>query len=251
MKKIILESPVFTIEAAIEAANMGIDRLELCADFGEGGVTPSAGALKYLKNKISIPIFVMIRPRGGDFIYSDEELQVMKEDIRILKALGADGFVFGALTAEGYLDKIACEELILSAEGLPCTLHRAFDETQNLEKSLEDAIHCGYKRILTSGGMNTVSDGLSMIIKLIKIAKSKLIIMPGGGLDPSHLPLLHASSYLKEVHASCKAYRPSLGIYKNPYLKISHDTKNSDKVLTINRNTVKSFQNNIQNLEIK
>ena len=112
MEKILLEAPVFTVEAAIKAAEYGIDRLELCSDFGEGGETPSAGMLAFLKEKVDVPIFVMLRPRGGDFVYSSEELYVMKKDIAILKNLGADGFVFGVLDQNGQVDREACKYLI-------------------------------------------------------------------------------------------------------------------------------------------
>ena len=152
MERIILEAPVFTLEAAMLAADFGIDRLELCADFGEGGTTPGAGMLAYLKSKVQIPIFVMIRPRGGDFIYSSDELEVMRKEISILKALGADGFVFGILKSDGKVDTEANHSLIKMADGLPCTFHRAFDASSNLDESLEKVIDCGFLRILTSGG---------------------------------------------------------------------------------------------------
>src|SRR5690606_2952844 len=154
MSKILLESPVYTLEAALLAAEYGVDRLELCADFGEGGVTPSAGMLSYLKSKIQIPIFVMIRPRGGDFFYSGEELEVMEKEIEILKSFGADGFVFGVLDAKGSVNKKACSILIRAAGGKPCTFHRAFDASSDMEKALEAVIACGFDRILTSGGKN-------------------------------------------------------------------------------------------------
>src|SRR5690554_4789955 len=107
MKKILLEAPVYTLEAALLAAKYGVDRLELCADFGEGGTTPSAGMLTYLKSRLKVPVFVMIRPRGGDFVYSKEELEVMKADISLFKSLGADGFVFGVLQKDGRVDSTA------------------------------------------------------------------------------------------------------------------------------------------------
>ncbi|MFN5337448.1 MAG: copper homeostasis protein CutC, partial [Bacteroidota bacterium] len=115
MSKILLEAPVFSVQAALDAAHLGIDRLELCANFPEGGETPSAGMLKVLKSELDIPIFVMIRPRGGDFVYTPKELWVMKQDIQLLADLGADGFVFGALDAKGYVQESACESLLRAA----------------------------------------------------------------------------------------------------------------------------------------
>ncbi|MEP0713513.1 MAG: copper homeostasis protein CutC, partial [Algoriphagus sp.] len=119
MSKIILESPVFNVEAALEAAAYGVDRLELCANFPEGGETPSAGLLRFLKTEIDIPVFVMIRPRGGDFHYSQKELMVMKRDIELLGELGADGFVFGVLDNQGFVDTDSCQSLLRTASGKP------------------------------------------------------------------------------------------------------------------------------------
>jgi len=244
MAKILLEAPVFTIEAALLANSYGIDRIELCSNFGVGGETPSAGALQFLKQNISIPIFVMIRPRGGDFVYSKEEILVMQEDIRILKSHGADGFVFGALTFEGQLDMETNKAMIECADGLPCTLHRAFDSTVDIFETLELAVSCGFERILTSGGENTVSEGLDNLLSLINTAKDRIIIMPGGGLKPEHLSHLYQSGHLQEVHASCKGQRPSQAIFRKPELEL---TQQAD-ILTVDRDSVKEFRLTISNL---
>lgn len=207
MKRILLEAPVFTIEAALLADRFGVDRIELCSDFGEGGETPSVGALAYLKGKIKIPIYVMIRPRGGDFVYSEEELEVMRIDIQILASYGADGFVFGVLDEAGNVNQKACEILIKEAVGKPCTFHRAFDVCSDSKIALETIIACGFKRILTSGMRNSVSDGLPEIHDLLTLAQDRIIIMPGGGLKPSDVEKLKASKEFIDVHASCKGYR--------------------------------------------
>lgn len=148
----VLEAPVYTIEAAIQAASSGVHRLELCSGFPEGGTTPGAGAAGYVKSQVNIPVFMMVRPRGGDFVYSEDEIRVMKEEIRVFRDLGADGLVFGALTPEVHVDKETCTSLIEAADGLPCTFHRAFDVAADLNRSLEDIMECGFARILTSGG---------------------------------------------------------------------------------------------------
>ncbi|KEO75540.1 copper homeostasis protein CutC [Anditalea andensis] len=238
MGKIKLEAPVYSIESALKAASCGIDRLELCSNFAEGGETPSAGTLKFLKKHLNIPIYVMIRPRGGNFVHTTAEIEAMKEDISILSEMGADGFVFGILTAEGKLDVKSNSELIKTAGGKPCTLHRAFDSTRNLNEALIDAIHCGFKRILSSGGMDNVSEGLNQLLSLLAEAREDIIIMPGGGLDPSHIPYLNREGLLKEVHASCKGWRPVKAVYKKPQLSLTK----SDSFLTIDRDTVSSFQ---------
>ncbi|WP_186758513.1 copper homeostasis protein CutC [Echinicola salinicaeni] len=241
MSSLILEAPVFTVEAALKAAEYGIDRLELCADFLEGGETPSAGTLKLIKEKVDIPVFVMIRPRGGDFVYTNEELEVMKEDIKVLKGLGADGFVFGVLTPMGEVNIGACEQLIEASGGLPCTFHRAFDASRNLEKSLEAVIECGFRRILTSGGKNTVTEGMDMINRLLEKAGNRIVIMPGGGMNPDLVTPLSVSGNLKEIHASCKVWRNSFSEYWNKDLLLSSVPAYQDKVLSVSKEEVEKF----------
>jgi copper homeostasis protein len=236
-----LEAPVFTMEAAVMAAEFGVHRIELCSDFGEGGETPSVGSLAYLKEQVSIPIFVMIRPRGGDFFYTDAELEVMRRDIRILKSFGADGFVFGVLDAAGNVNVPACDLLIKEADGVPCTFHRAFDICKDKQMALEDIISCGFKRVLTSGGKNDVGRGLHNILAYIKQAKDRIIIMPGGGLKPEHVSLLKKGGLLKEIHASCKSFRPSGSRYVHPDVQLSNDPMSFARVLTIEKHQVEAF----------
>ncbi|PRY88137.1 copper homeostasis protein CutC [Mongoliibacter ruber] len=238
---ILLEAPVFTLEAALKAAEYGVNRLELCADFGEGGTTPSVGTFDFLKSELSIPIFVMIRPRGGDFIYSKEELKVMENDIRFLRNLGADGFVFGALDEVGQVNQDACQKLIYAAEGLPCTFHRAFDITVEKRLALESIIDCGFSRILTSGGENTVTLGMQNIKNFMTWAGNRIIIMPGGGSRPDHVLELKLLGNLKEVHASCKTFRLSKSRYNHPSVCLSTDQEAFNNVLTIDRYQVQEF----------
>ncbi|MCH6199416.1 copper homeostasis protein CutC [Aquiflexum sp. LQ15W] len=245
MEKILLEAPVFTVEAAIKAAEYGIDRLELCSDFGEGGETPSAGMLTFLKEKVDIPIFVMLRPRGGDFVYSSEELYVMKKDIAIFKNLGADGFVFGVLDQDGQVDREACKYLINVAGELPCTFHRAFDITADKKKALNTIIDLGFQRILTSGGENDVSKGLENILELLEMAKDDIIIMPGGGSKPEHVSQLNRNGHLREIHASCKSYRPTQSSYFHPSVSLSSDPLAFRQVLTVDQNMVNLFRKEI------
>jgi copper homeostasis protein len=221
MARILLEAPVFNLQAALEAAQYGIDRLELCANFPEGGETPSVGMLRFLKSELDIPIFVMIRPRGGDFVYSPKEQIVMKQDIRLLAEFGADGFVFGALDEKGRVDESVCKMLLRAAGDKPCTFHRAFDASADLEDSLKKIVQLGFQRILTSGGKNTLADGLPVILELLEKAKDQIIIMPGGGTKPEHVPILNQSGYLKEVHASCKVAKPSANKFVNEGLSFS------------------------------
>lgn len=237
----ILEAPVFTIDAALHAARFGVHRLELCSDFSEGGETPSVGALAFLKQRLEIPIFVMIRPRGGDFVYTEAELEVMERDIQILSGYGADGFVFGVLDAEGKVDSQACERLIKSATGKPCTFHRAFDVCADPREGMEVIISCGFQRILTSGGENSVDEGFDNILEYFDWAKDRVIIMPGGGLKPSHVSALKNHFSIKEVHVSCKSYRPSLSAYSHPRVRLSADEKAFSRVLDVDQACVEKF----------
>jgi copper homeostasis protein len=221
MSRILLEAPVFNLQGALEAAEFGIDRLELCANFPEGGETPSAGMLRFLKSEVDIPVFVMIRPRGGDFLYSQKELLVMKQDIRLLSELGADGFVFGVLDEKGYVDQKANEFLKRAAGDKPCTFHRAFDASADLMDSLEKIIGLGFDRILTSGGKNSLTEGLDTVSQLLQKAKDRIIIMPGGGTKPAHVASLKESGLLKEVHASCKLAKASTNQFVNQDLSFS------------------------------
>lgn len=236
MPKILLESPVFNIESALQAEASGIDRIELCSDFSEGGTTPSAGIFSVLKKKLSIPIFVMIRPRGGDFIYSEIEIEAMLTDLRLFKSLGADGFVFGTLHPDGTIDTAACQKLLEAALPTPCTFHRAFDVTPNLEDSLEKLIVLGFARVLTSGGKSSACSAIDVLQKLLHQAKNRIVVMPGGGLQPECILPLRETGLLKEIHASCRDLRNGKSKYSNPALSIFSD------VLTINSCVVESFK---------
>lgn len=240
--EMILESPVFNIGAALKANQYGVDRLELCSSYPEGGLTPGAGLFTFLKSKIDIPIFVMIRPRGGDFTYSDEEIKAMKEEIRIFSSLGADGFVFGVLNEDGSVPKKTCTELVDSAGDRPCTFHRAFDASSDLMKALEDVIDCGFKRILTSGGKNSVEEGLPVLLELLDEAKGRIIIMPGGGMVPNLIKPMKETGYLKEIHASCKKVEKSEVIFKNEIVQFSAPSLQFDERLSIDRKKVQHFK---------
>lgn len=241
MSKVILESPVFNVEAAMDAAQFGVDRLELCANFPEGGETPSAGMLKFLKTEIDVPVFVMIRPRGGDFAYSQKELMVMKRDIELLGDLGADGFVFGVLDKQGFVDSDSCKSLLRAASGKPCTFHRAFDASADYFDSLEKIIACGFDRILTSGGKNSVTEGMDTLRELLVKAQDRISIMPGGGTRPEHVLELKKTGFLQEVHASCKTWVASTNQFINPNLSFSDDPKSFSHHLRIDQEVVKQF----------
>jgi copper homeostasis protein len=240
--KLLLESPVFDVNSALKAAKYGVDRLELCSSFSDGGLTPGPGLLSYLKSRIDIPVFVMIRPRGGHFVSPSEEIVVMKKEIKIFDSLGADGFVFGVLNEDGSVNQAACKQLIEQANGKPCTFHRAFDVSSNLNRSLEEIIDCGFQRILTSGGKKNVETGLSTIKKLMEKAGDRIIIMPGGGTKPEIIPLLRKTGYLKEVHASCKKVKKARQRYIHNDLQFTIDGLKPDEYLSVDKKKVRNFK---------
>lgn len=202
MEKSQLEIACFNYESALIAQENGADRIELCENMHLGGITPNSILTVRVREKTLIKMHVIIRPRGGDFVYSDEEFAEMKQDIKQLKKLGVDGFVFGILNADGSVNKKQNQELIYLAGSLPCTFHRAFDVVKNVEQSLEDVIDCGFKTILTSGQGRNVAEGISVLEKIQKLASNRIVIMPGGGLRSSNIQLLQEKLKPTFYHSS-------------------------------------------------
>lgn len=199
---ITLEAAVDTPDAAIEAINAGADRIELAAALMKGGVTPSLGMLQVLKASLDAPVFVLIRPRAGDFVYSDLELQAMEADIKAMDAAGADGFVFGVLDAEGKVDTVANQRLMAVASGKPCTFHRAFDVCSHPFESLESIIQLGFDRILTSGQQPIATDGANLIAECVQKAEGRIRILAGGGVQSTNVAALIRQTGVQEVHFS-------------------------------------------------
>ena len=200
----ILEIAVFNIQSALIAANGGADRIELCENYANGGTTPSYGILKTVREKISIPVFVMICPRAGDFLYSDDEFEVIKKDIVICKKLGFDGIVCGILNIYGTIDQKRTAEIIEWAYPLEFTFHRAFDRCKEPFNALEFLIDSGCDRILTSGQKATVIEGKELIKQLIQQADDRITILPGGGLRSNNAAELKAFTGATEFHSSAK-----------------------------------------------
>lgn len=197
-----IEIACFNPESAIIAFENGADRIELCAGLSEGGITPEFETTKKLRDKIDIPIFVMIRPRGGDFTYSETEFEQMKNDLVHLKTLGVNGFVFGILDENDEVSMQQNKALIELAAPLPCTFHRAFDRAKTLEDSLEKVIECGFKTILTSGQKPNVSEGKENLKKLVELAGERIEILVGGGLRSSNIEELRAFTKADYFHSS-------------------------------------------------
>ena len=185
--KTILEIACFNEESALIAQKAGANRVEFCIDVSSGGVTPTVEQTKILIPKLTIPCFVMIRPRSGNFTFTNEEYEHYRTMIPKFKKIGVHGFVFGILNDENEIHINRNSELVRLASPLPCTFHRAFDLTSNLLKSLADVINCGFSRILTSGGKGNAIDNLEMLSSLVKQAQNKIIILPGGGIRSNNI----------------------------------------------------------------
>ena len=190
MKKNQLEIACFNYESALLAQENGADRIELCENMQLGGTTPNYILAVKVREKLSIKMHVIIRPRGGNFVYTDDEVVEMKQEIKQFKKLGVDGFVFGILNEDRSVNKKQNQELVNLASPLSCTFHRAFDVVANMKQSLEDIIECGFKTILTSGQGPTVEEGIFDLEKIQKWANGRIEIMPGGGLRSSNIKLL-------------------------------------------------------------
>lgn len=189
------------IDSAINAQNGGAHRIELCAELSVGGITPSFGVIKEIIKLVQIPVFVLIRPRGGDFCYSVEEFSAMKMDIEICKELGCTGIVSGVLNQDLTVDVQRTSELVELSKPLEFTFHRAFDRVRNPFEALEELKKLDVNRILTSGQQSTAEKGLGLLIQLQKQAGKGLKILPGGGINPSNFHLFKENGF-EEVHAS-------------------------------------------------
>jgi len=207
-KRALLEMSVESLDAALAAVRGGADRIELCEDLSVGGVTPNSELMQQARSLIQVPIFAMIRPRGGNFCYSEQEFQQMKQEIALAKATHMDGVVFGVLTSQGLVDVPANADLANLAQPLPVTFHRAFDELQDLEKGLEQVIAAGATRILTSGGKPRAEDGSSQIARLIEQAGSRIGILPGGGIRPGNLANVARETGATEFHSGLSNLLP-------------------------------------------
>jgi copper homeostasis protein len=205
-----------SVESVLIAERGGADRVEFCADLFEGGITPSLGAFKVARANSKIAMSVIIRPRGGDFCYSDLEFASMEEDIKLFKEAGADCVVLGILTPDGEIDIKRTKKLVNLARPMEVTFHRAFDVTKDPFRSLDTLIDMGIDRVLTSGLEPTVTEGLDTLIELVKRAGDNIIVMPGCGLTERNFANLHAKIGAKEYHLLLPGSVESKMIFRHP-----------------------------------
>lgn len=199
-----IEACVESVEAAVAAVEGGAHRIELCAHLAAGGTSPGSVLLEACLSRVAIPVFVMVRPRGGRFQYSAVEHEGMLEEIRRAKAVGAGGIVTGALQPDGTVDEARMRELIAAARPLPVTFHRAFDECQDADRALETVIALGATRVLTSGQAATAPEGAATIAKLVRLAAGRIDIVAGGGITGNNVAALVNATDVREVHLSTK-----------------------------------------------
>ena len=215
-----------SVESAVKAQEGGAYRVELCAGIPEGGTTPSFGDIRMARQLLqNTKLHVIIRPRGGDFLYSPLELEIMLHDIKVARQLGADGVVFGCLTAEGDIDIPAMKMLMNAVGDMNVTFHRAFDMCKNPQEALEQIIELGCSRILTSGQEPNAVKGIPLLKELVKQADGRIIIMPGCGVNPSNILHIAEETGASEFHFSGRSTYESGMIYRNPKVSMGGTVK--------------------------
>ena len=209
MSNILFEVCANSLQSAVAAEAGGADRIELCAQLEAGGITPSAATIKMTAAQLHIPIYILIRPRSGNFLYDAYDFAVMKEDILMAKSLGASGMVLGLLTADGDVDVERTSALVQLARPMKVTFHRAFDRARNPLTALEDVIKTGADRSLTSGQAASAYLGMDLLKDLMAQAGDRITILAGAGINPKNVLEIIKGTGVTEVHASCSALVPN------------------------------------------
>jgi copper homeostasis protein len=210
-----IEVCVENTDGLVAAQRAGADRVELCASLLEGGLTPSWGMVEAARRLATVPVHVMVRPRGGDFLYSDIEFAAMQADARALAGLGVDGVVVGCLTPAGEIDEARMRALVAAARPLSVTCHRAFDMTRDVAAAVEALVRCGVDRVLTSGQRDTALEGLATIGATVAAARGRLRVMACGGLDAGNIARVRDATGAPELHFAALRSEPSGMRYRN------------------------------------
>lgn len=222
----------YSVEACRVAARLGVNRVELCASPAEGGVTPSLATIEQVAAIEGLDLSVMIRPRGGDFLYSDEEFQTMLRDIEHARKAGATGVVFGILTADGKVDVERTRQLVEASEGMETTFHRAVDMTEDYEAAVEAVIEAGCNRILTSGGYDKAIDGIDNIRRAVELSRGRIEIMAGSGVVASNAEALIETG-VDALHFSAKRMVVGGMKYRNPRISMGGSSSVDEFALRI------------------
>ncbi len=217
-KKILIEICVDNIESALVSQRGGADRIELCSSLSIGGVTPSKGMIEYAVSHLRIPVNVLIRPRGGDFLYTNSEFNVIKSDIFTAKVAGAAGIVIGMLNSDGTVDSCRMKEVMEMCSPMTVTFHRAFDMVKEQFTALEQIIGLGCNRILTSGGSLHATNGSPIISELVQKSANRIIIMPGSGINERNFAELVEATGCREYHLSASGLFQGKMRYENSQL---------------------------------
>lgn len=228
----LLEVAASSLTSALAAQAGGAGRVELCGQLADGGVTPSYGLVATARDRLRIPLYVLVRPRSGDFLYDEAEFELMQRDIEACVRLGCDGVVIGALDADAGVDLAGCRALVAAAGGLGVTFHRAFDAARDPARALEDVIALGCERVLTSGGHRSALDGAAHIAALVQQAAGRVRIMAGAGIRPENVADVLARSRAHELHASARGLYRSTMRWRNERLEdLAVDRQETDPAI--------------------
>ncbi|GAB1373651.1 copper homeostasis protein CutC [Bacteroidales bacterium] len=232
---IITEVCADNLNSAITADRAGADRIELCQGLSEGGLTPSPALIRWCSSNLKLGVMVLIRPRGGDFLYNEEEFEIIKEDVRFSREAGAGGVVVGFLDRDGNVDKERLREIVEIAGEMEVVFHRAFDRCRDWEEALEDIISCGCKRILTSGLYDTASEGRENLKQIIERAGERITILAGSGVSSENIEGLYNHINFKEIHFSAKKWMPSQMRFQGASIRpiTGHNESEPDEIKTV------------------
>jgi copper homeostasis protein len=243
-----LEICVDSVESAIAAERGGAHRVELCSDLLEGGITPSAGLIATVRKNITIGLFVMIRPRGGDFCYTELEFELMQEEIRHARDLGADGIVLGLLDKQGRVDVERTRVLVQLAHPLPVTFHRAIDMTPSPSLALNDVIETGATRILTSGGAISAKLGASEIARMVALGKDRITIIAASGITADTITSIAEASGASEFHSSARTELPSPTVFRKRGMAMGDIRDREYKRFIVREESVRALADSLERL---